>query len=334
MSTLVDCVARRSVRGVMTAAFAVALATGAAQAQEARAPVGPIEIVVGSSVGSSPDVLMRRMAQILNENGIVENPLAVVNRVGGSWAVATKHVLDNHGNENVVMCQTDGLFGTPILHGTELTYDKITPLGIFVQNQLTVVVQPDHEADSLQELIAMAKAAPGEQMIAGSSPGLVDEQTTGLLEQASGVDFTFVPHSGGGAAMQTFLGGNTDGIILPIDEALPQIEAGKAKFLALLSPNRQMTPEMKDVPTAREQGVDVVWGQHFGLLGAGGIDPAVQKWWEEKLTALVNHPDWKAAIETNQQGDEFIHGSALPEYMETRHQTLLNLLRDLGAAKM
>jgi len=326
--------ARSAIRCLLVAASAFALSTGTTWAQQARAPVGPIEIVVGSGPGSTPDVLMRRMAQILNESKIVENPMAVVNRVGGSWAVATKHMLDRPGNENLVMCQSDGVFANPILNGTELTYNKLTSFGIFVQTQLLVVVQPNHKANTLPELIAMAKAAPQQIKIAGSSPGLVDNQVTGLLEKAGGVQLTFIPHSGGGAALATFLGGNTDGIILPIDEALPQVQAGKAKLLALLSEKRHTADALKNVPTAREQGIDLVWGQHFGVIGTANLDPAVQKWWEEKLAALVQRPEWKKANQDAMLGDTFIHGPAVKDYMETRHQTHLSLLRQLGVAKL
>jgi len=89
---------------VRWSAFAAGLmALGAAHAAEPRAPKGPVELTVGSGAGSVPDTFMRRVAKILNEENIVENPIGVVNRAGGSWMVAANHVINRPKDENLVI---------------------------------------------------------------------------------------------------------------------------------------------------------------------------------------------------------------------------------------
>lgn len=324
----------KSLPGMVAAAGLLGLTAFAAQAQDARAPQGSIEITVASSAGSTPDVLMRRAAQILNQEKIVEQPVVVVNRPGGAWTVGMNYVLERAGDENLLMVMAEPVISSPIAQGTATAYDKLTPLGIFVQTQLIVVGKPDGEANNLKELVELARAKPQHVKVAGANAASTDAQVAGLIEKAAGIDLTYIPHDGGGAAQATFLGGNTDMITLTIDEALPLIQSGKGKALAILNAERRPEPELKDIPTAKEQGIDVVWGQVFGMLGAPGLDPAVVKWWDEKIAALVATPAWQESLKKNFLGGEYSDSAASKELLEKMHQSRLEVLRAIGAAKL
>jgi len=323
-------------RGLMGAVAALAVfAFGAeASAQTTRAPTGPIEITVGCGAGCTPDLLMRRAAKIWNEQNLIANPIVIVNRAGGGMAPAMKHVLDRRGDANSIMALAEPVFSTPIVQGTETTYDKFTPLGVFVQTQLILLTQPNHPARTLKDMVDAARARPKAIRMSGSSAGGTDDQVMGLIEAATGTDMTFIPHSGGGAAQATFLGGNTELILLTIDEALPHMRAGKARALAIMNNQRRNEPELRDIPTAKEQGIDVVWGQVFGMLGAPGLDPAIVAWWTDRIQALVATDAWKASIAENQLGGDVYVGPGLPAQMKVFHEQRLDVLRKIGAAKL
>lgn len=316
----------------------IALAAGIALihpaiAQAERAPEGPIEISVGCSAGCTPDVLMRRAASIWNDTGIIENPIVIVNREGGGMTAAMNYVLSRPGDENNLMALAEPVFSTPLVQGTDPLYDDFTPLGVFVQTQLIVLAQPDHEATNLAEMVEFARANPQQVMMAGSSAGGTDEQVMGLIEQAAGddVDMTFIPHSGGGAAQTTFLGGNTDMVTVTIDEALPHIEAGNARPIAILTNERRSDEALADIPTAIEQGLDVTWGQVFGLLGAPELDPEVQDWWTARIVELTESQEWQTFISDNFLGGEVYVGEGLPEAMTSFHEDRVAVLRLIGA---
>src|SRR3712207_3865905 len=97
-SAAVPCMSRRQPAARVAVAAVLSLCALAANAAEMRAPKGPIEITIGTSAGGTPDGFMRRVAKILNEEKIVENPLGAVNRVGGSWMVAANFVLNQIGS--------------------------------------------------------------------------------------------------------------------------------------------------------------------------------------------------------------------------------------------
>jgi putative tricarboxylic transport membrane protein len=300
-------------------------------AQEGRAPEGPIEITVGCSAGCTPDVLMRRAAAIWNETGLIENPIVVVNMPGGGMTTAMNHVLGQPGSENVLMALAEPVFSTPLVQGIDPLHSQFTPLAVFVQTQLVVLVQPDHPATDLPGLIEYARANPAAVLAAGSSAGGTDEQVMGLIEAAGGVDMTFVPHSGGGEAQATFLGGNTDMITVTVGEALPHIQAGNARAVAILTAERVAGDIVGDIPTAREQGVDITWGQVFGLLGAPGLDPEVTAWWTDRIAALAATEQWQASLAENYLGGTVYSGEGLPAQMEAFSNARLDVLRLIGA---
>lgn len=318
----------------LAAASATLICGGAATAQEVRAPVGPIELVLGQAAGSTPDVLMRRIAQILNAQGIVENPIVVQNRTGGAWAVAMEYILERPGDENVIMSIAEPLFATPIVQGTETVYDQLTPFTILAQTQILVLGQPDLPANTLAELADIARQEAHSVAIAGTQAGGTSHQITGLIQSAAGIELNYIPHDGGGAAMAAFLGGNMQIIPSTIEESLPHLEAGTAKPLAILTPERLSAEGLADIPTAREQGIDAVFLSIFGLAGPPDLDPAVKRWWEEKIDQLVENEEWKQSLADNFMGDTYVSGDDLPGYLQRHHEARLQILRSIGLAKL
>jgi putative tricarboxylic transport membrane protein len=156
---------------------------------------------------------------------------------------------------------------------------------------------------------------------------------TGLVEKASGAKLNYVPFDGGGAAATAFLGGNVDMIVLPPSEALPLVKSNKAKVLAILSEKRRGEPEFKDVPTAKEQGYDIIWGQSWGLAGPPDMDPGLVKFWDDAIQKLVATDAWKAMVKEMFLRSEVVPASKAKEHFVELHNQHLAVLKDLGLAK-
>ncbi|HEY7386838.1 MAG TPA: tripartite tricarboxylate transporter substrate binding protein [Beijerinckiaceae bacterium] len=314
-------------------AGALALTTAAtAQTGNTRAPKGPIEITVGTSPGGTPDVIMRRMAKILNDEKIVENPLVVTNRTGGSWAVSNNWVLGKKGDENTVYGVAQPVFTTPITQGQKPVYNQLTPIAMFIQGDLIVCAQPNAPA-TLAEIVKQAKDKPRSVKLAGAQAGSTDHMVTGLIEKAGDAKFNYIPFDGGGAVQAAFLGGNVDLMVLTIDEMLPLMQSKKLKPVAILSEQRRPEPELKDIPTAKEQGLAVVWGQAWGLAAPPETDPALVKWWDDKIARLVKTEGWKNFIKETYRRSDYVDSSRVKQHFEQLHQEHLAVLKDLGLAK-
>jgi putative tricarboxylic transport membrane protein len=309
-----------------------AVCVGPAGAQE-RAPKFPVEITVGSGAGATPDVMMRRVVKIWGEEKIVTQPVVVVNRPGGSWTVGVNWVLGKRGADNLLMTIAQPVLTTPIVQGQKNTFDQLVPIAMFVQADLMVLVQPKSAYNSMADFVNAAKKAPRSVKVSGSQTGGTDQMVASLIERAGGVKLNYIPYESGSAATAAFLGGNVDAVPVTLDEGLPLIQAGKARALAVITEKRRTEPELKDFPTAKEQGFDVVFGQFWGLAGPPGMEPALVKWWDDKLQKLVQTKAWKDALTTNFLRSEYHDSTKSPAFLKARYEEYLSLLRELGLAK-
>jgi putative tricarboxylic transport membrane protein len=315
------------------AAGAFALAAASAGAVEMRAPKGPIEIAIGTSAGGTPDVLMRRAAKILNEEKIIENPIAVVNRVGGSWMVATNYVLNRPGDENLVYVIATPQFTVPLIQGLPSVHDKLTPIAVYIQNDIMLLAQPNSPWKNFKDFVDAAKQRERSVKFAGAQMGTTDSLIAGTIERATGTKLNYIPFDGGGAATAAFLGGNADLVAVTLDEALPMIKAGKAKALGLLAENRRTEPELKDFPTAKEQGYNAFYEQEFGTNGPPNMDPAIVAWWDDKLRKLVQSKAWQDMAREAYLRTDYIGADKVRAKVDRIAEEKRQILNDLGLIK-
>lgn len=319
--------------GVTAAALLATFST--LSAQEARAPKpGPIEFTVGTGPGGTPDVIVRHVARILNETGIVKRPLVVKNRVGGAWTVAGNYVVGKPGNEHTVLYLAGPLISTPIIQGLPPVYDKITPICMFAKGDVAVAVHADSGITNLKQLFARARKQP-ELIVGGAHVGTVDQLVTDALERAGHVKFNYIPFKGGGAAMTAFLGKNTDINVISLYEAIPLLKAHKINIVAVMTDERPSEPPFDKIPTAKEQGydIDMGWAQAWGLAGPPNLDPAVVKWWEQKIAAMVKTKQWKQFVKESWLKTNYGDAAAAKQFMLEDLKHYNEVLPGLGLIK-
>lgn len=300
---------------------------------QGKAPKGPVEVTVASGPGGSPDVIIRNVLKIMNDDKIITVPAAVQNRPGGSGAVGYNHVLGKSGDENLLFVINQPIFTTPIMQGTPSVIDQLEPIAVFIQSELVFLVQPNSPYKTMKDFVEAAKAAPGRLRISGAQAGGTDNIATALIEKAGGVKLTYVPFDSGSAALAAFLGGNVEGTFGTLEEGLEVIKGGKARPLAILSEKRRTEAGYKDVPTAKEQGYDVVFGQEWGVALPPKADPEVAKWWEDKFRKVVDTKAWKDGLTAKFQRSEFIGRDAVKAHNTKMQDMYRTIMTDLGLAK-
>ena len=308
------------------ASFNPALAQG-------KQPSGPIDVSVGSSPGGSPDVVMRSVAKIIGENGITDVPIVIQNRPGGSGSVNYNYVVGRPGEENLVLTLNQSSFTTPMMQGTEPIIGKVVPVADFIQSDLVFMVQPDAPYNTLSEFMEAAKAAPNQIRIAGAQAGGTDNLATALMMQEGGVELTYVPFDGGSVALSTFLGGNVEGVFGTLEEGLPMIQDGRAKPLAIFAAERRTEPAYADVPTAREQGYDIVFGQSWGIALPPETDREVAVWWDGIMRQVVATDTWKDSISEKFQSSEYYGLDRIEERHAQLNELYSGLMKAVGLAK-
>lgn len=297
-------------------------------------PQGPIEITVGSGTGATPDLMMKRVARVLGETGLVPQPIVVTNRPGDNWAVATRFVLSQEGNQNLMVAIVPTLLTNPILRKQPKTYDQLSPVGMLVRMNLVLVARADGADADLATMTARVRRSGDVSVrFGGENVGTTDHIVASLIDRATGIRFRYVPFDGGGdPLMSAFWDGSVDVILLTLDEAAPLIESGRVRPLAVLADERVDIGIYADVPTAREQGVDVVWSSWYGIAGAPGLSSGVVAWWDDKLSRMIETQAWHATMADNFLVTDYIPSSEMRAVLDRLHDDYATVINDLDLA--
>ena len=264
---------------IQTMGLVLAAATLIASAPSASAedyPTRPIHVIVPFAPGGGSDFIARFMGVRLGE--LLGKPLVVENKPGAGGAL---------GAEVGVKAAPDGYTLTVIASSytvnpaiRKVNFDSandITPIIQFSQGPLLVLVHPSLGVNTLQELIAVAKKKPGEINFATSGQGSIIHAATELFNVRAGIKMTHIPYRGTGPALVSILAGETQVFFSSPATAMPHVQAGKLKVLAVTTAKR--LPALPAVPTVQEAGVpdyDVtLW---HGLIAPKGVpQPIVDK---------------------------------------------------------
>jgi len=265
----------KHVAGFMLSMLGLAgLAAGPAASAWAQAyPGRPIRLVLPFPPGGNTDILGRIAAQKLSER--LGQPVVSDNRAGlGGYLgleIASKAAPDGHTITIASMVYASGPLTYPNM---KFNPEKdLAAIGQLSEAPNLVVVHPSVPAKSLKELVGYVRANPKKLNYATSGTGSTLHLAAAMLNSATRMDVVHVPYKGGGGpAMSAVLAGEVQMIVLG-PASIPHIRAGKARALAVLS--EQRIPVAADVPTAREQGFDVVVTSWHGLMAPAGTPRAI-----------------------------------------------------------
>jgi tripartite-type tricarboxylate transporter receptor subunit TctC len=294
----------RFLRPLILACTALASAFGA-QAQ--AYPERPIRIIVPFPAGGGTDNLTRLIANAASTrygwNIVVENKPGA----GGNLALDTvaKSKADGY---TLVMAQTDNAVLNSLLYN-KLTYDPVKdlePVGMVARGAAVLVVKADSPYKTLADVVAAAKAKPGQVTFASPGTGTVAHLIEQLWEGASGVKFTHVPYRGVAQALPDLIGGQVELYMGSIPTMQSHIEGGKVRALGVTSGQRSAV--LKSVPTFTEMGIrGVELASVWGLMAPAGTPPAIVAKWNTALNELIAQPDVRQKILDS--GGEIVGGS-------------------------
>jgi tripartite-type tricarboxylate transporter receptor subunit TctC len=322
-------VTRRAVLGYGAAAAALTLGAGRAAAS-AWAPNRPVELVIMAGQGGGADRLARLFQSIIQKENLSNMPMLPVNKGGGSGAEALKYLQDKAGEPHVVMATLNSYFTTP-LRQPDLGVDiaKFTPLARMAIDNFVLWVNADSGITTLDQYVAAVKAAGGAFKMGGTGTGQEDQLVTGMLEQAFGVKFTYVPFEGGGEVAKNLVGGHVDSTVNNPSEAMGFFKAGKAVPLAAFSENR-LTGALAEVPTMRELGHDLTYTMQRSFVGPANMPAEAAAYYIDLFTRLAQTAEWTEYAASEALDPTMLTGAELQAYFlaeRDKHAKLLEAIQ-------
>jgi tripartite-type tricarboxylate transporter receptor subunit TctC len=258
-----------------SAAVLAGLPAGPAHAQATPWPARTVRVIAAGPAGGSPDALARLLANGLQKD--LGRAFIVDARPGGSGAIAAQELLNAPRDGHTVLVAVNSLV-SEIPHIVKLSVDlprSLVPVAELARGGLVLVSTPAFPARNLAELIAHAKARPGQLSYASYSPGTMSHILGFQFARAAGIEWTHIGYKGSTQALADVMGGHVPLMFDGVPTSLPLIRTSKIRALAISTPRRSTL--LPDVPTFAELGYRelevVAW---IGLWVAPDVPPAVR----------------------------------------------------------
>ncbi len=271
-----------SIRAVMSAAALIGAGL-CSSAWAAWPDDKPIELVVGFAAGGETDVLARTLGPFIQKHLSSSANIVIVNKPGASGAIANTYVQRApKDGYTVAMVNTPPMNFMPLVQSTTYDPDQFALVGRVVSDPTLLVVRDDSPYTSLKELVAAVKAKPESVSIGQNGLGSNGGVALNILMLESGASFTEVPFSGTGQSKIALMGRHVD-MIFASHTAVPNPAGEQTRLRILAQFMQDRAPFLSDVPTAREQGFDVVVPSDRGLAVHKEVPAAIR----EKLQAAL-----------------------------------------------
>ena len=294
-------------------------------------PVRPVRIIVPFSPGGPADFLPRvigaKLAQLWGQPVVIENRTGAAGNIGmalGAKATADGYTLTSAPGGNLAV--------NPHMY-SNLGYDvfrDFTPITLMASVQNVLVVNPSVPANTVADLIALARAQPGKLTFGSGGVGSYNHLGGELLKSTARIDLLHVPYKGIGDAVSAMLGGQISMAFVQVSSAKPHVDAGRLRALGVASPQRN--PVIPNVPTIDEAGgfkgfEAVSW---YALVGPAGMPRALVQRIQSDVARAVQMPDVRERL--TGAGADPVGGTAeaLRAHMRTESDRYGPLIRKLG----
>jgi tripartite-type tricarboxylate transporter receptor subunit TctC len=314
--------ARRPLRW---AAAGAALALAAVSAAATGFPSKPIELVVQFPAGSSADVVARVLAENMSKH--VGQNVIVVNRPGAGGALAYKHVQAAKPDGYTLVFNSNSISTVHYSGLTKFDYKAFDPIARVTIENPVVAVRKESPWNNLADMMAHARAKPGEIRLGNSGTGSHTHISAEAFAVGQKAEVMHVPFAAA-QVVTSLLGGHIDAIVQLPGALAPHVRAGTLKVIGTLSSTRE--PAFPTVPTALEQGMSFQADMWRGVAAPKGTPPEVLTHLERALQQAVNSAEFKAAGERSGFLPAYQPGREFAQTIATDDAALAQLMARVG----
>ena len=281
-------------------------------------PDRPIELIVGFAPGGGTDLTARALAVFLEKE--LGGSVVVVNKPGASSAIALAYVARaKPDGYTLAMTNMPGLVSLPIERDPGFSADDFTYLANLVRDPSAFSVEMNSPYKTLADLVAAAKAKPGEISYGSTGVGTDDHLAMVLFQGLTGTRLNHVPYNGAGPLRSAVLGGHTVIGGINLGEAMPY-HGKNMRILAQASAQR--SPLAPDVPTFEEQGVDLVFASERGIVAPKGLPPEVERSIAGALERVAANPEFRKQMAQQFTEMDYLAGPAWRERLQRDDERL------------
>src|SRR2546421_8403664 len=290
-------------------------------------PERPIKMIVPWAAGGDTDNIFRPFAHLLQKH--IGQPVVVTNVGGASGTKGAKEAKDSPADGYTLYAVHDYIHSTYWAGVADVAYTDFEPVCLISSTASVLTASPKTAWKNFQEFIADAKKRPG-QITVGATLASTSHFFPALIEKQAGVKFKYVSYEGLAPRMNAILGGHVD----LTDSNLTQkgkVDAGQLKFLAIATQKRH--PEMSNVPTLKELGVNVVYDVNRGIMVPKGAPAGVIAKLESSCATAAKEPAFAQAMKLQGTDVRYMGRPEYAKWLKQNDDLNRNLAKDLGLLK-
>lgn len=326
-------------RVVASLAVAAALSLSAvpASAQDWK-PSKPVEFLGSAGPGGGTDIFARTVQSIIQKYNLVDQPILVANKGGGSGAEAYVYTRAAVGDPHKLVFGTSNLYMLPLVAKVAFKSADFVPVAAMVFDEFILWNKADSPYIDYKSYTGAAKAANGTFKMAGALSKDMDQLLTRYIEKDTGAKFIYIPYKSGGEASVQLTGGHVDSHVNNPSESVGHWRAGQVKPLCVFSKERlpqgpKVTETMgwSDVPTCREQGSGI---EEFRMPRTVALPPnsppAAAAFWASVFKKVSETPEWKDYLEKTSQTGRYLAGDELKAFIDQDEKRARKVFEEEG----
>jgi tripartite-type tricarboxylate transporter receptor subunit TctC len=289
-------------------------------------PARTVRVVVGTAPGGGVDLMARALAQPLSD--LLGQPVAIDNRAGGSGNLAAVEIIRStpDGYNLLFGPMTQQTVNPSLIKGSPNSAKDLVPVGLIGRSQLHLVTKKDLPANSVADLVKLAKSKPGTITYSSSGVGTSPHLLGELFQKQAGISLLHVPYKGSGPALLSALAGETD-IAFITGVAYQHVRAGRLNLLAVASDKR--ASEFPQVPTMIEAGYkEIVFDAWIGIWAPAATPPAVLERLSKALADACNQPAVIKKFNDFNAEAKFVDSAGFRLMLEKETQTMSVLVKE------
>jgi tripartite-type tricarboxylate transporter receptor subunit TctC len=291
--------------------------------------------------------MARIIQSIIAKHNLMKQSMVVVNKGGGAGAEGFLDVKGAKGDPHKIIITLSNLFTTPLATGVPFNWRDLTPVQMMALDQFVLWVNAESAYKTSKDFINEAKSRTGDQSkrfkMAGTGSKQEDQIITVAIEQKAGIKFTYIPFKGGGDVAVQLVGKHVDSTVNNPIEAVAQWRAGKLRPLCVFDPKRMPyktkvtdTQSWADIPTCKEQGLEVDYLMLRGIFMAAGVTPDQVQYYIDLMKKVRETSEWKDFMEKGAFNQTALVGKEYADWVakeEARHVMLMKAAGFIAGAK-
>ncbi|MBI4207425.1 MAG: tripartite tricarboxylate transporter substrate binding protein [Betaproteobacteria bacterium] len=320
---------------VARALFVLALVVPGLAAEKALAqpfPTKPVRLIVPFTPGGISDLLARSLGTKLGP--VLGQQIVVENRPGAGTTIASEVVARSSPDGHTLYLQDITTHAINASLYRRLPYDSVkdfTLIQMLATTPLILVVHPSLPVKSVKELIAFAKVRPGQIVYGSSGNGTIVHLSTELFKSMAGIDMVHVPFKGSPQSVAALLGGEVAVSFPTMPPALPNVQAGKLRALAVTSPKRSnAAPDVPTVSEAGLKGYEMVL--YSGIIGPANIPPQIVSRLNAEIGKAIRSPELKPILDKVGAEPVTMTPEQFGTHLRSEVQKLGAIVRSVGAS--